>query len=219
MTQSQSEVGVQDFAPPKKWELRILPLSASPNPFPIWKRWIAVSGLAFLVSLLVIEVGEKPELGAIEGIIGGCTIGLAQAVLLSTYLPQAWQWALVNLIGWGLMGGSGFGAIGWFAPHTQLLPLRFLAGIVVGAIGGLWLGIWHWLVLKKQIPGAWRWITIEVLAWSIGLSIGWTVGGILRLMTHLFLGEVIGLIVTWIIVATITGTVLRQLFSRYLLPI
>lgn len=187
----------------------------------LWLQWLLASLLGFVGSLLFIEVGEKTELGILAGAIGGAIIGLIQATILVRFVPQVWSWILVNVLAWGLMAASSFGVMGWFAPASEVLSVRLTYGTLLGAIGGLWLGIWQWLVLRKYFYRAWQWIAVVVASWSIGLSLGWTVGGILRSTTHLFLGDVIGLMVTWAIVGTITGmgltaTVSFKLKSQFL---
>jgi hypothetical protein len=52
------------------------------------------------------------------------------------------------------------------------------------------------------------WILTSALGWGVGLAIGWSVGGILRLKSHLFLSELVGLTLAWVVVAAITGVTL-----------
>ncbi|MGK7875964.1 MAG: hypothetical protein AB4426_22505 [Xenococcaceae cyanobacterium] len=181
--------------------------------FGFWLQWALVTFFGFLVSLFLVEVGERPDLDPMEGAIGGAVIGLAQSLVLSQRISQAWWWILASLVSWGLMTGSGFGAIGWFAPGTEILSIRLLCGAVFGAICGLWLGVGQWLVLRKEVPASWRWIVTTAVCWSIGLSLGWTVGGVLHLLTRFFLGEVVGLALTWVIVGAMTGVALIGLLQ------
>lgn len=174
----------------------------------IWLHWILVTFGGFLASLFWIEIGEKPDIGIIQGLIGGTLIGLTQLLVLKRYIFQAGWWVLANSLSWGLIGLS---TSGWVAPKTLHILPRLLYGIIDGTQIGLLLGLGQWLVLRKQLPKAWRWIVVSILGWSISLAIGWTVGGILRLVTRLFLGEVIGLAVTWILVSAITGIALIKL--------
>ncbi len=175
-----------------------------------WLQWVLVTIIGFLVSLYWVEVGERPDIRAVEGAIGGAVIGLAQWLVLRQRFSQAWWWVLASLVSWGLMGGSGFGAVGWVAPRTLSIPLRVAFGVVNGAIVGGLMGMAQWLVLSKQIPKAWRWILANIVAWAIGLTLGWTIGAVLRLVTGIFLGEVVGLALGWVAVAAITGVALCQ---------
>ncbi|HBB31216.1 MAG TPA: hypothetical protein DDZ80_16420 [Cyanobacteria bacterium UBA8803] len=173
-----------------------------------WLRWLAVTLGGFLASLFWIEIGERPDIGLIEGMLGGATIGFAQSLVLRRHFSPAWWWGLANMLSWGLIGFSIFGATGWIAPRSLNLALRLFYGIINGAQIGFVLGVGQWLVLRLQVPNAWRWIAASTLCWSIGLAVGWIVGGILRLVTHLFLGEVVGLAVAWIVVGATTGLAL-----------
>jgi hypothetical protein len=172
--------------------------------------------LGFSLSLLVVEVGERSEVGAIEGVIGGTIVGLVQTLVLSQWFPRTWLWILVNAIAWGLLGGSDFGTIGWYAPASDVLSIRLTYGVVFGSLCGLWLGIWQWIVLRKYLADAWRWIGVNLACWAIALPLGWTCGGMLRATTHLFLGEVVGLILTWLVVSTISAMTLARLLGEAL---
>jgi hypothetical protein len=138
-------------------------------------------------------------------------IGLAQWFVLRQEFSQAWWWVLANIVSWSLLGGSGVGALGWVAPRTPYIPLRVVFGVVNGALIGALIGVAQWLVLRKQIERAWRWILPSTVGWAIGLTLGWSVGGVLRTVTGLFLGEVVGLALGWVVVAAITGVALHHL--------
>ncbi|MBE9126249.1 hypothetical protein IQ257_06345 [Coleofasciculus sp. LEGE 07092] len=177
----------------------------------LWLQWTLMTFLGFLTSLFWIEIGERPDVGAVEGIIGGSLIGLAQLLVLRQHISRAGWWVLVSLLSWGLIGFSGLGALGWFAPRTLYLFPRVLYGVLDGAKIGFLLGVGQWIVLRQQVSSAWLWILASPLCWSIALALGWTIGGALRLFTHLFLSEVVGLAVTWLAVGVLTGITLMGL--------
>ncbi|MFE1747164.1 hypothetical protein [Coleofasciculus sp. H7-2] len=186
------------------------------NSYIFWFQWVSVTLVGFLVSLLWIEVGEKPDIGVVEGAIGGSAVGLAQALVLrqrvevSKAMPKAiaaW-WVLTSVVSWGFIGGSGVGAIGWIAPRTLLFEARVIFGIFNGALAGALLGVLQGLVLFQQAKKAWIWILVSSVSWAIGLAMGWAVGGILREATRLFVSELVGLAVAWVVVAAITGVAL-----------
>lgn len=83
-----------------------------------------------------------------------------------------------------------------------------------GALVGTLLGLGQWLVFKQQVNGSSWWILASAVSWAIALGVGWTVGGVLRQSTHLFFSEVVGLAVTWIIVAAMTGISLIWLLRK-----
>jgi hypothetical protein len=178
-------------------------------------KWIILTLIGFTISLLVLEIGERSELTLRDGLIGGGIIGIAQSSLfVKESFTKASLWLSWNMIIWGLMGGSGIGVIGWVAPQTNLLSLRLMEGVILGVICGFGLGLGQWLILRKELMDAWRWLIISPSCWGMGVSFGWMMGGMLRSLTNFFLGEVIGVTLTWIIVATTTGIALKQLFEH-----
>lgn len=184
--------------------------------FLFFLQWFLGTFLGFVISLGFVEVGIRTEIGAIEAALGGAIIGLVQTLVFSQWFGKAWLWMLVNTIAWGLLGLSNFGAIGWYAPQTESLNVRLTYGAMFGAIAGMWIGIWQWWVLRKYLFDAWRWIFVSLASWSIGLSVGWAFGGMLRNTTNLFLGEVIGLALTWSIVSVITGLAMTMFMRQTL---
>ncbi|MBW4682634.1 MAG: hypothetical protein KME19_21450 [Microcoleus vaginatus WJT46-NPBG5] len=173
--------------------------------FFVWLQWVLLTLAGFLVSLLFIEIGEKPDIGAFEGAIGGVVIGLAQWFFLRSRISNAGWWVLVCVLSWGLLGVTGLGALGWFTPATPQIPLRIVYGAINGEQMGLLIGLAQWLVIGKQVMAGWRWIITSSVCWAVALAIGWTVGGLLHQATGLFFGEVVGLAVAWIVAAATTG--------------
>lgn len=179
----------------------------------LWLQWVLATVVGFLVSLYWIEIDTKPYVEVIDGVIGGVVIGLAQGLILQQRLAIAPQWILASVASWGLIAASSFGAIGWVAPETLLPQLRLIFGVMQGAVVGTLLGVGQWFILKQQVKGSW-WILASAVSWAIALGVGWTVGGVLRQSTHLFLSEVVGLAVTWMIVAAMTGISLIWLLRK-----
>ena len=177
-------------------------------------QWLLLTCCAFAISLLLVEVGERPDLGWREGLICGVLVGCAQSLILNQRLRQTWRWVLVCALSWCLMASMGWGAIGWFTPRTNLIPLRIFFGLLWGGLAGIVLGLGQALVLKTSISLPERWIKISMYSWAIGLAFGWTIGEIIYSFNHLFLSEVIGLAITWIVVALITGNRLVNLFRE-----
>lgn len=181
--------------------------------FAFWLQWILVTLFGFLLSLLVIEIGESPHLGIREGVIGGAIIGLTQFLVLRGHIRQAWWWIVASIICWGLLGFSSLSPLGWVVPRTTLFSARIFYGALFGALIGIGLGVPQWLVLRPRIPKAWRWILMSSLCWAISLAFGWTVGGVLRLLSQLFLGDVVGLTLAWLAVGILQGIALVRLLQ------
>ena len=176
-----------------------------------WFCWVSSSLLGFLFSLLFVEVGVRPYVGFFPGAIGGAAIGLAQWFALRKYFSGARWWPIASILTWGFLGASHLGAVGWIAPRSEHLLVRAIAGLIDGAQIGFFLGLGQWFVLRS-LPKAGWWTFLNTFAWAIGLSFGWTVGGILYAIVHLFICEVFGLALAWIAVAGITGLALVGLW-------
>ncbi|MDF5739572.1 MULTISPECIES: hypothetical protein [unclassified Nostoc] len=164
--------------------------------------WTLATFGGFLLSLLLIEVGEKPDVGVIEAAIGGFAIALPQGCLLKEPIFCI-RWILSSLLGWSMITAIGIGAVGWIVPSTQIFPLRILSGAVYGALGGLGIGLAQWLAIPQQM--AWRWIFVSSASWAVAVPVGSAVGMILHRLTQLFFGEVMGLAITWLLVGILTG--------------
>lgn len=185
---------------------------AKPIGLGFWLRWVSATVFGFLASLFWIEVGFRSDVGALQGAIGGAIIGIAQWLVLRPHISQANLWGFTCVAGWSLLGWSGLGALGWVAPRgMSALVLRSLHGGVDGLRVGFVLGVLQWLILRKQVPFAWRWVLGSAAAWGLGLAVGWTAGAFLRVKTGLFLGEVVGLLWGWVVVSAITGIILIDL--------
>lgn len=174
-------------------------------------QWIGGNILGFLISLYWLEVGERAALQGLEGAIGGTVIGLAQWLVLRRWCPQAGWWILSSTLCWTVLGASKLGALGWVVPQTHSDLLRLFYGLVDGMKMGAILGVGQWLVLRQCFADAKAWICVSVLAWAIALGSGWVIGGWLHTITGLFLGEVIGLALVWLLMALMTGVGLAQL--------
>ncbi|HEY9598049.1 MAG TPA: hypothetical protein V6D33_10295 [Cyanophyceae cyanobacterium] len=171
-------------------------------------QWIFVTFIGFLVSLYWVEIGEQADIWIIESAVGGAVIGSAQWFAIAKRISQAGWWILACVVGWVLLGSSGIGAFGWVAPNTSYIPFRIAAGIVGGIQVGIVLGIAQWFVLRTQFSQAWQWVVASCGGWAAGLACAWGIGGILRGVTRLFLGDVVGLVLGWMVVAAITGLAL-----------
>ncbi|MBP0018424.1 MAG: hypothetical protein J7647_12850 [Cyanobacteria bacterium SBLK] len=178
-----------------------------------WIEWIIATFLGFLLSLFFVEVGEIPDVTAVSGAIGGGIIGLMQGLVLLGRADRLREWILVNAIAWGIMAQVGLGAMGWVAPRTDFFVVRLTYGLVWGAIAGGISGMMQGFVLRNVIPFAYLWVILNALSWGFSLSLGWTIGGIVRSLTHLYLGEAIGLGIAWICSSAIMGFALRGLLD------
>ncbi|MBO0347804.1 hypothetical protein J0895_01505 [Phormidium pseudopriestleyi FRX01] len=170
-----------------------------------WVQWVLATGLGFLLSLLFVEIGVRPHIGTLSGAFGSSFIAIAQWFVLRQRLSQISWWIIATIAAWVLIGSSSLGALGWIAPRTELITIRLLYGFIDGTIVGIVQGLGQWFVLNRYFPNAAWWLPISSLSWALALPSGWAVGGILRSITGLFFAEVIGLTVTWLAIAALSG--------------
>ncbi|AUB36656.1 Antibiotic biosynthesis monooxygenase [Nostoc flagelliforme CCNUN1] len=179
-----------------------MPFAPENTRFSFILLWTFATFGGFLLSLLFIEVGDKPDIGVVEAAIGGFAIAFPQGCLLKEHI-YCIRWILSSLLGWSIITAIGIGAVGWIVPSTQILPLRILSGAVYGALGGLGIGLAQSLAIPQH--NAWRWIFVSSASWAVAVPVGSAVGMILHRLMQLFLGEVMGLAITWLLVGILTG--------------
>ncbi|MBD2448851.1 hypothetical protein H6G76_17150 [Nostoc sp. FACHB-152] len=167
-------------------------------------QWAIATVGGFLLSLWWIEIGEKSDVGIAQASFGGLAIAFPQSLILRHNILSG-RWVLATLLAWATMTAIGLGAVGWIVPTTQNIALRLLWGTTLGTVGGFAIGIAQWTAIPKSVALSWQWILISAISWAIAVPIGSTIGIILLRLTRLFLGEVAGLAITWILVAILTG--------------
>ncbi|MBE9004937.1 hypothetical protein IQ259_07780 [Fortiea sp. LEGE XX443] len=167
-------------------------------------QWAIVTVGGFLVSLFWIEVGEKPDVGVAQASLGGFAIAFPQSLMIRHHILSG-RWMLATLLAWATITAIGVGAVGWIVPSTQIFPMRILWGTTLGTVGGFVIGLAQWTAIRQSVALAWQWMFISAISWAIAVPIGSTVGIVLLRSTRLFLGEVAGLGITWLIVAVLTG--------------
>ena len=167
--------------------------------------WTVFTGGSFGLSLILIEIGYKQDVGILPAAIGGLIISSMQALMFRRSILFASLWILSSFIGWGIIAASGIGALGWFVINTQNIYSRIIYGFIFGGLGGLGLGFVQWLTVRQHLPESWRWIFVSCISWSIGFAVGSSFGLILYRLTQLFIGEVVGLALTWIVVGALSA--------------
>ena len=129
--------------------------------------WIVTTIAGFLCSLLIIEIGEKPDVGVLEVAVGALAIAIPQSFLLRHHVLPV-SWIIATILGWVLITTMGVGALGWFVLSTQSLYFRFFLGIITGSIGGLVIGITQWCLAIPSSVG-WWWMFLNGASWAIAL--------------------------------------------------
>lgn len=178
--------------------------------------WMIATVLGFILSLSMLVVGERPDLGLQQGFLGGSVVGLLQGLVLIRYRFRGGWWIVATALAWGIAGASSIGVVGWFAPRgLTILSSRLIYGAISGLKIGLIAGFVQWLSLRLTLPKfSISWIAWNTVAWMVGLASGWAIGGVLRRITNLFISELFGLTLAWLIVGLIGGVALSHLLSR-----
>lgn len=90
-------------------------------------RWILVTMLGWTAGSILIQyfVGDGGEF--LAGTILGCTVGIAQWLLLRNELHWTGWWIIINIVAW--------------TTGMALLPGIFSTGAMIGAITGIALGL------------------------------------------------------------------------------
>lgn len=152
-------------------------------PSTLWRRWmVAVTlgeALGFAVPALVGVLVRDASLGTVvvallvAGMAEGAVLGAAQAHVLVPMVPglRARSWTVATVLGgtaaWAIaliVMAVGESATRW--PVVISVPLA-----VVGAVTLLVsVGVAQWLVLKRFVARAHRWIVGTALAWLGGLA-------------------------------------------------
>ena len=130
-----------------------------------------VLGLIILFAGLGAAINNAPPFQF--GLVIGCTFGLGCAVMqwLALHrLVSAW-WIAATFAAWAIFWtinlagflGNGSGVFG-----------KVMEGLVHGALFGVLLGFFQWLVLRmrNKTPYANWWIYANILGWSIGAALG-----------------------------------------------
>lgn len=84
-------------------------------------------------------------------------------------------WTIATALGWSIVGTS---AALWFPlsrPDSDENS-AFAAFVVAGILSGVPVGVGQWLVLRRWVPGASRWIVVTILGWLLAFPIGLLVG-------------------------------------------
>jgi hypothetical protein len=166
-----------------------------------WVIWIAANAVGWsltnLVRQAIFELGGSTVSQISTGLAIGLCLGFAQWFVLLTQPTKAglW-WVLSTIAGWGI----GWSA-GWWLGWSFFSEMGF--GVVfatIGAVTGLSVGFWQWLVLRDQSRGAIGWIAANMVGWSVGLMLTYTVLGFLgQIATGIVAGAITGAMLIWLL--------------------
>ncbi len=179
---------------------------------------LGVLGVLSLVTRLALSQTSALPTNLIGGAGLGIVLGLTQWLVLRRYVASAGWWVPASILGAACGAALGMAAADALGPMffamdvssvrpapgglRPLLNMAASAGIA-GAGVGLLLGVAQWLVLRRAVAGAGRWIVASALGWPAALAIGAaciTGGGFLA-----------GLLVAGMVGGSVTGGTLARL--------
>ena len=127
-------------------------------------------------------------------------------------------WLMAGAIGWG--EGVYWGWFGGGEPKTlQSIPTVILGGYLGVVVGGILIGVLQWLVLRRYLAGAGRWVpaslgaaaVVGVVSFGVGMvdvDVGW-VGGVsafgtvVGVLQWLVLRRQVPLALWWVLASTV----------------
>ncbi len=124
-----------------------------------------------------LEVIVGLPLSLSQSLIGAIFLATGQAWAFGRRFPGAVAWGLTTAGGM-LAGAAVIGIIGFPVMLSAVLAPDFrvawLTGAgILGALFGGSLGLCQWRVLRHVVAGAYWWILISLVAWSVGTVVCW----------------------------------------------
>lgn len=194
---------------------------------PLLLRWVtfvsAAEALGFTVPAVVGATTASasssvavPALLA-AGLIEGSVLGLGQAIVLRRAVPEvsSRRWVLATALGAMLAYTLGLlpSSLGGDWPRSAMIAAASVLGVLIlVTIGGA-----QWLVLRRHVRHAYRWILITAVAWFAGMGVFlgfstslWQQGQ--QLFTTICIGVFGGLLMA-VVTAVITGAGLATMMA------
>jgi MFS family permease len=119
--------------------------------------------------------------GALAGVIEGSAVGWAQWRVLRGPLPTIGRraWIVATAAGAALAWAIGM-SLGTLASPSDEPPFAVVVAgaAILGAALGALLGAGQWLVLRRRVARAERWVVANALGWTIGMVVAFGGGGL-----------------------------------------
>ena len=146
-----------------------------------WLLWVLASTVGSTMGGLVIAVGSYRDMivaGYVGVVVGGIMVGMLQWLVLRRQVAGAGWWVPASLGAAVVVGVVVFGV------GTVNVDVGWVVGVILfgPVVGGL-----QWLVLRRHVARAGRWVLASTVGWVVGgfLSgavpvggfLGWTVLG------------------------------------------
>jgi len=207
---------------------------ATPTAVSLWRGWVLANiagdmvgfGLAAAVAMGIAQLFQRAQGWQqalvfmfsimVVGLVEGSAVGLAEWLALRRALPcmARGDWVIATVAGaicaWaaGMLIGTRLGE-GIALPGTPLTSAVVVVSI--GAIAGVVLSAFQWLVLRWAVEGAGWWVPAHAGAWALGMMVAFAGTSAIQDDTPVarvaFVGAATGLAMG-ALVAAITGLVL-----------
>ena len=137
-----------------------------------WLVWVLVTGISWIVGLVVVSVLMRPvvadfpyRLGLVSSLlVGGAMVGIIQWTVLHPGAEKIGRWMLATTAGWTLCL-----LLDVLIAH---IPIRLVLGLAGGAIGGIVLGYFQWRVMIPGIEARQEWVLMTIASWMLAFTLG-----------------------------------------------
>jgi hypothetical protein len=167
-----------------------------------WLRWLPTI-LAFPVGgyLAHLLAGPADQLTAtlLGGALLGVVLGAAQALALRSRVA-ALPWIGATAVGLAVGVTLGTAAVDYGTGPADLA--------LQGAISGAVLGAAQLLVLRGRLAGAWRWVPLTAVAWTLGWTVTRAAG--IDVEAHYYVFGLSGALVATILTGLLAVTIVRH---------
>lgn len=190
----------------------------------LWLEWMVATLIGYTIGILAIlpwmvNLAYAAQPGWSTGLMGGTilggAVGVAQWLVLRRHAEQVGWWIVATIA--GFMVGLGIGmplADTGFMPTGAALRVAYNTGMT-GAIVGVVLGLFQWVVLRRFIPSAALWIVASALGWMVGMGLGaaistWstTIGSLL--VSGLSCGVVTGIVMQYLMRQKVSSSMVNS---------
>jgi hypothetical protein len=137
--------------------------------------------------------------GAIVGTTLGGMLGVMQWVPLRRRISKETWWMWASIVGW---------AVGLVIAVGTEVASSTLSAAMMGAIGGAVAGTLQWIVLRRQVSRAGRWVLASAVGWAMGCGIIGVAGPKVHSMAEFVLtlawsgaagGAITGIALVWLL--------------------
>jgi len=128
--------------------------------------WMIVNSIGWGIGISLTMTSPLP----FEMIGTGAITGAFQFCLLRKEIGNfGWLWIIGSAFGW---------YIAWtvqisFMSDLVIFPFLIVFALVGGSLGGMVIGIFQWIVIRKSIPHALSLIPLNLVGFSVGLVVYW----------------------------------------------